>query len=219
MVLDKEEASREYDMRARRYERANKLITAILNDLLDDLSARYGVREGLYVVGEPKSFASFYRKATTKYVCKSVDEAFERVRDLARVRVVCPTLDDCGSLLEMLLKQKAVFVDERTIEDYIAEPSKTGYRAIHLEAWVEVTVSEDKVSVPVEVQIRSTLQEAWGHYTHSDFYHAEAVPEHIAALMKALSDLLHWSDQHASILVKEVSRQRDEQERSSQQRE
>ena len=181
MALDREEASREYDTRARRYERANQQITAILNALLDDLSARY------------------------------------RVRDLARVRVVCPTLDDCYSLLEMLLKQQAVFVDERTIEDYIADPSPTGYRAIHLEAAVEVTVSEDKVSVPVEVQIRSTLQEAWGHYTHSDFYHAEAAPEHIALLMKALSDLLHWSDRHASILVKEVARQRDEQERSGQQ--
>ncbi|HXA53964.1 MAG TPA: RelA/SpoT domain-containing protein [Solirubrobacteraceae bacterium] len=217
MALDREEASREYDTRARRYERANQQITAILNALLDDLSARYRVREGLYVTGKPKCFSSFYRKATDKYACESLDEAFERVRDLARVRVVCPTLDDCYSLLEMLLKQQAVFVDERTIEDYIADPSPTGYRAIHLEAAVEVTVSEDKVSVPVEVQIRSTLQEAWGHYTHSDFYHAEAAPEHIALLMKALSDLLHWSDRHASILVKEVARQRDEQERSGQQ--
>lgn len=216
MALDRVDANREYEARARRYERANQQIKAILGALLDDLGARYRVREGLKIMGEPKSFPSFYRKATQKYACESLGEAFERVRDLARVRVVCPTLDDCYSLLEMLLVQQAVFVDERKIEDYIADPSPTGYRAIHLEAAVEVTVSEGKVSVPVEVQIRSTLQDAWGHYTQSDFYHAEAVPEHIALLMRELSDLLHWSDRHASILVKEVARQRDEQEESGQ---
>ncbi len=210
MAFGRQEAKAAYDKRARLYQRANKQITSVLNDLLDDLSERYGVREGLYVMGEPKSFKSFYRKATEKYQCGSVDEAFDRVRDLARVRVVCPTLDDCYSLLRLLRRQQAVYVDDTTIEDFIDTPSPTGYRAIHLEAVVNVAFSEDSVGIPVEVQIRSTLQEAWGHYTHTDFYHADAVPEHVGVLMKELSDLLYWSDRHASILVNEVARARDQ---------
>jgi ppGpp synthetase/RelA/SpoT-type nucleotidyltranferase len=207
MAFDRKKAQAAYDARVRIYKRANEEITFVLDALLDDLSKRYGVREGLYVMGEPKSFESFYRKAK-KYRCKSVEEAFKRVRDLSRVRVVCTTLDDCYQLLELLRGQRALYVDESKIEDYIAKSSPTGYRAIHLEVTVDVIDSGSKVGVPVEVQIRSTLQEAWGHYTHADFYHADAVPEHVGTLMRELSDLLFWADRHASNLVGEVSRVR-----------
>jgi ppGpp synthetase/RelA/SpoT-type nucleotidyltranferase len=206
MTLDREEAEAVFVERAVRYRRANDRITSVLNDLLDDLSERYGVREGLVVVGEPKQFGSFYRKATQKYGCETPEEAFERVRDLSRVRVVCQTLDDCYRLLDLLrAAQDILYVDEASIDDLIAKPSRTGYRAIHLEARVDVNVGPEIIGVPVEIQIRSTLQEAWGLYTHADFYHAEAAPDLVAQLMRELSDLLYWTDRHAAILVNEIT--------------
>jgi putative GTP pyrophosphokinase len=211
MAFDREAARAVYEARASRYERANQQIEVILSDLLDDLGDRYGVRDGFYVMGKPKTFDGFYRKATKKYDCDSIEDAFTRVRDLARVRVVCPTLDDCYSLLELLRGQEAVFVDDTKIEDFISTPSPTGYRAIHLEVAIDVTVAGKRIGVPVEIQIRSTLQEAWGHYTHADFYHVDEIPELVGQLMKELSDLLHWSDQHASILVKEIARVRSQE--------
>ncbi len=212
MTLDREVARDAYHERASRYARANEQIERTLNHLLDDLGARYGVREGFYVMGTPKSFESFYRKAMNKYGCESVEEAFATVRDLARVRVVCPTLADCYALLELLRAQESVYVDDTKTEDLIANPSPTGYRAIHLEASVDVSISGETIGIPVEIQIRSTLQEAWGHYTHADFYNAGEVPELVGQLMRRLSDLLYWSDQHASILVTQitVARQQDE---------
>lgn len=210
MPLDEEETRVAFARKARQYERANVRITQILNDLLDDLSDKYGVREGLTVMGEPKPFESFYRKATEKYECETVDEAFEKVRDLSRVRVVCQTLDDCYQLLELLrAAQEVVYVDETSIEDRIGNPSRTGYRAIHLEVRVDVSIGDEMVGVPVEVQIRSSLQEAWGHFTHGDFYHAEAAPELIATLMQELSTLLYWADRHAALLVREIAKADD----------
>jgi ppGpp synthetase/RelA/SpoT-type nucleotidyltranferase len=208
MALDRETAQATYEARASKYARANTQISMLLGNLLADLGERYGVRDGFYVMGEPKAFDSFYRKATEKYHCGSVEEAFVAVRDLARVRVVCPTLDDCYALVELLKEQQAIYVDDAKVDDFIERPSRTGYRAIHLEAAIDVSLSGKMIGVPVEIQIRSALQEAWGHFTHADFYGADEVPELVGRLMRELSDLLYWADQHARILVKESTRGR-----------
>jgi ppGpp synthetase/RelA/SpoT-type nucleotidyltranferase len=210
MAVDKDELEAAFEERKARYVRANTRIKEILNAFLDDLSQRYGVREGLMVVGNPKEFKSFHKKATEKYDCQSVDEAFDRVRDLSRVRVLCHTLDDCYRLLTMLQEQQFLWVDPAKIEDWIAKPSPTGYRAIHLEVMVDVPVAGEQIGVPVEVQIRTMLQEAWGFYTHGDFYKGIDVTPLIASLMRDFSDLLYWSDRHANLLVDEVARVRRE---------
>lgn len=212
MTLSKDELSKAFEERKARYERANESIKVTLNAFLDDLSKRYGVREGLMVLGDPKSFESFHKKASEKYKCKNVEEAFERVRDLSRVRVLCHTLSDCRRLLEMLQEQKHLFVDASKIEDMIEKPTKTGYRAIHLEVKVDVPVGGETVGVPVEVQIRTILQEAWGFYTHGDFYKGTEVTPVIAALMREFSTLLYWADRHAVLLVDEVAQARAEAE-------
>jgi ppGpp synthetase/RelA/SpoT-type nucleotidyltranferase len=210
VTVARDELEAAFEERKARYVRANTVIKETLNALLDDLSKRYGVREGLMVIGEAKGFKSFFKKATEKYDCQSVDEAFDRVRDLSRVRVLCHTLDDCYRLLRMLQEQQFLWVDPAKIEDRIASPTKTGYRAIHLEVIVDVPVGGEQVGVPVEVQIRTMLQEAWGFYTHGDFYKGIDVTPVIAKLMREFSDLLFWSDRHANLLVDEVAGARTE---------
>jgi putative GTP pyrophosphokinase len=210
MGFTKEELEAAFEERKARYVRANKQIKETLEALLDDLSKRYGVREGLIVLGEPKEFSSFHRKAAEKYKCETVEVAFEQVRDLSRVRVLCPTLSDCDRLVQMLQEQSHLFVDPVKIERQIENPSSTGYRAIHLEARVDVPVGTETVGVPVEVQIRTILQEAWGFYTHGDFYKGTPVTPVIADLMREFSTLLHWADRHAVLLVDEVARVREE---------
>lgn len=211
MGLEAGELRTAFDEKESQYKRANGQLKDLLNALLDDLSQRYGVRAGLLVLGEPKSFESFYKKATEKYDCQSVDEAFEKVRDLARVRVICHTLDDCFALVDLLREQEVVYVDESSIEMWIEEPSETGYRAIHLEVSVDVPVGTKKIATPCEVQIRTALQEAWGHYTHADFYKGVVVPELVRNLMRELSDLLYYTDRHAGLLINEIARARSEQ--------
>jgi ppGpp synthetase/RelA/SpoT-type nucleotidyltranferase len=206
----KEELEAAFEEKKDRYVRANRLIKETLDALLNDLSKRYGVRDGLIVLGEPKKFVSFHKKATEKYECETIEDAFEQVRDLSRVRVLCPTLSDCDRLVQMLQEQNHLFVDPVKIERQIENQSETGYRAIHLEARVDVPVGIDTVGVPVEVQIRTILQEAWGFYTHGDFYKGTPVTPVIANLMREFSTLLYWADRHAVLLVDEVARVRAE---------
>jgi putative GTP pyrophosphokinase len=210
VTLDPEELRASFADRGARYKRATETIKGILRAHLEDLSRQYGVREEPLVIGEPKTFDSFLRKATTKYQCETIDEAYALVRDLARVRVVCPTLSDVRALVRMLEEQESLFVDETSIKDQSTQPSVTGYRAIHLEVSVNVSVDGASIAVPVEVQIRTALQEAWGGFTHAEFYRAEEVPEFMAALMRELSDLLHWSDKHADAVVKRLAELREE---------
>ena len=211
MAVDVEELRKAFQGEESRFARANTRIKEILNGLLDDLSQKYGFREGLMVVGEPKPFESFCRKANEKYDCKSVDEAFEKVQDLARVRVICHTLDDCVALVEMLREQEVVYVDESSIEVRIEKPSDTGYRAIHLQVSVDVPVGSRTVSTPCEVQIRTALQEAWGYYTHADFYRGVDLPDLVRNLMRELSELLYYADRQAALLMAETARHRAEQ--------
>jgi ppGpp synthetase/RelA/SpoT-type nucleotidyltranferase len=85
-------------------------------------------------------------------------------------------------------------------------PRENGYRAIHLQVEADVAVEAKQIAAPVEVQIRSTLQEAWGHYTHADFYHADTGPDLIINMTRELSDLLYWADKHAATLVDELAK-------------
>jgi len=113
-------------------------------------------------------------------------------------------LDDCNQLLEMLRKQDVLFVDETSIKNYIENPSPTGYRAIHVDVSIEVQSGAKRESIPVEIQIRTAIQEAWGHFTHSDFYKYAGDTPLIRDLMCEFSDLLYWSDKHADRLIKEM---------------
>jgi ppGpp synthetase/RelA/SpoT-type nucleotidyltranferase len=209
MPLRRHELQSAFATRQAQYARATEHLKSLLNGLLDDLSEKYGVRDGLLVLGEPKSFESFYRKATDKYSSQTVEDAFTHVRDLARARVVCPTLDDSYHIVDMLRHQEVVRVVESSIDDMIQCPSPTGYRAIHLEVLLETPFGSHTLTTPAELQIRTALQEAWGHFTHADFYKDDAdVPILPQTLMRQLSDLLYYTDQQAATLINELARVR-----------
>lgn len=111
--------------------------------------------------------------------------------------------------IAILRAQNAIFVDETSIQDFIATPSPTGYRAIHLEVSVDVPDGTATVSVPVELQIRSALQEAWGHFTHAEFYRGNNPNDLVRDLMRQFSELLYWSDKHAARMLEEMNPRAD----------
>lgn len=195
-----------YDANIDRYARATERLRAILKELLDDLSERYGMSKG-YITGEPKSFESLARKLEReKYKdLTSAEECFDAVGDIGRARVVFPTLSDCESLLSLLRDQGAISVVEKSLENFIEEPSETGYRAIHVEVRVDCFIDGHPVAVPCELQIKTILQDAWGYYTHADFYKGGGVPSLVGDLMRDLSDLLHYTDRQANRLLAEVA--------------
>lgn len=207
MALSKSALHRRYNKDLERYKRANDDLKRLVERLLTDLSDRYRVRPTT-VFGEMKKFDDFYEKALDKESKGEVTtnaECFEKIRDIARARVVCQTLEDCNRLHQLLLDNQDVFVNE--VETELWAPSVTGYRAIHLSVEVDVNVGGDAFAVPCELQILSALQNCWTLYTHEDFYKGADVGPLVDDLMRELSDLLYVADKVADRLIREVEQE------------
>jgi ppGpp synthetase/RelA/SpoT-type nucleotidyltranferase len=160
------------------------------------------------VTGEMKTFKSFADKALRYQDEGRADTTaacFAEIGDIVRARVTCQTLSDVERLRTLLGENQAILVGGAKIFDF-KDRTSTGYRALHLNAHVEVPEGNHRVAVPCEVQIHTSLQYAWGLYTHKDFYKGDDVPGLVRELMIQLSDLLHVADHVADELIREVER-------------
>jgi putative GTP pyrophosphokinase len=98
----------------------------------------------------------------------------EVITDLIGARVICWFVDDCYGMLDYIQATKQFRIKPLSLEDYIKDPKRTGYRSIHLLADISYdrlkiyrkqrTVVEDIMIC--EIQIRTKLQDAWAEFTH-----------------------------------------------------
>lgn len=110
-------------------------------------------------------------------------EGLRQIRDVAGIRVVTPFEDDIYKLADALQNQTGLFVSR--VKDYVDEPAnpkyekysynpawqrkgpkENGYASLHMTICVEVFFLGNKVTVPVEVQIRDKTMDAWAAIEH-----------------------------------------------------
>ena len=130
-------------------------------------------REAVDVHSRVKSLTSFLRKLE-KTDWPMFGYPTEVITDLVGARVICWFVDDCYGMLDYIQATRQFRIKPRSLEDYIRDPKRTGYRAIHLLADVSYdrvktygeqrTVVEDRMIC--EIQIRTKLQDAWAEFTH-----------------------------------------------------
>jgi putative GTP pyrophosphokinase len=153
-------------------------ISQVLKIRLGRLASAYTVenelpREAVDVYSRVKSLTSFLRKLE-KTNWPMFSYPTEVITDLIAARVICWFVDDCYGMLEYIQATRQFRIKPRSVEDYIRDPKRTGYRAIHLLADVSYdrvktyrkrrTVVED--TMICEIQIRTKLQDAWAEFTH-----------------------------------------------------
>jgi putative GTP pyrophosphokinase len=153
-------------------------ISQVLKIRLDQLASAYSVenklpRKAVVVQSRVKSLTSFLRKLK-KTGWPMFGYPTEVIADLIGARVICWFVDDCYGMLEYIQATRQFQIKPRSLEDYIIDPKRTGYRAIHLLADVSYdrvktyrekrTVVEDRMIC--EIQIRTKLQDAWAEFTH-----------------------------------------------------
>ena len=122
------------------------------------------------------------------------------IKDLIGARVVCWFVDDCYGMLDFIKASqhfKAPSENAYPLKDFIKSPQSTGYRALHVFAYVpydgvrkvgeNLTVISQEILC--EIQIRSKLQDAWGDITHEFFYKAKAHGIRNQALETFLADV------------------------------
>ena len=153
-------------------------ISQLLKIRLDQLASAYTVenelpREAVYVHSRVKSLTSFLAKLE-KTNWPMFRYPTEVITDLIGARVICWFVDDCYGMLDYIQATKQFRIMPRSLEDYIIDPKRTGYRSIHILADIsydrvktyrkERTVVEDRMIC--EIQIRTKLQDAWAEFTH-----------------------------------------------------
>jgi hypothetical protein len=133
----------------------------------------------------------------------------DRANDLVGYRLVCNNLEDvkrARDLLEQSLTKKAISVAP---QDYIRRPKPTGYRAIHLNVRIPVSLDGDTQEINCEVQLRSLLQDGWARLSRADIYTAErSLSRPVLRGAKRLAELLSVADQIAQDLREEITRPR-----------
>jgi len=142
-----------------------------------------------------KSFDSFYDKILRKEISGN---PFEKVSDIAGVRIICLYRSDLKLLSELIYDNFDILSadTERTRRE-----TSFGYMADHYVVRLKPEVRgkryDDIKSLPCEIQVRTILMDAWASVSHHLDYKKEIdIPSELRKDFNAVSGLLYAADTH-----------------------
>lgn len=169
-----------YTDRARAWEAA--LVTAqtfldtIADEILDNLD-RDRLNADTARIKDPARAADKIRRRIAEgriTMPQTPDDVARALSDIVGVKVLCKSPRDLTAFTEKLVEaceSAHCPIDfAETPVDYVTYPKPSGYRAFHAVLVVGVATHQGMVSVKVEVQVKTRLQDAWGELTHEDMY-------------------------------------------------
>lgn len=107
-------------------------------------------------------------------------------------------MEDCYGMLNQINSSKNIKTRKDSLEDYINQLKKTGYRSIHILADIlyNAVVKEnsdrtkfDQQDFVCEIQIRTKLQDFWGDLTHEFHYTRKEFGENQSTYEKLVSEM------------------------------
>lgn len=172
-----------------RYQAAIREVQTKLEILDDEFQMKHKRNPIHHMQSRMKSIQSMMEKLARRNAPRSISSAVENLTDIAGIRVICSYLQDVYTVAELLTQQDDIHVVR--VRDYIKTPKENGYRSLHLVVEIPVFLSEGRVMVPVEVQIRTIAMDFWASLEHSLRYKAQgSVPEDISQeLIQTASDI------------------------------
>lgn len=189
-----------------RYQSALREVRTKLEILDDEFQMRHSRNPIHHMESRIKSPQSIAQKLRRKGLSVSCEAAMDNLNDIAGIRVVCAYLNDTYTIAGLLTGQDDIELVQT--RDYIASPKPNGYRSLHLIVRVPVFLSEGKLLLPVEVQIRTIAMDFWASLEHQLRYKEAAhVPEELNhQLLSAANriaeldgDMQHIHDQMAAL--------------------
>lgn len=193
-----------YKRRLPFFEQTRTEITSIIQGHLRRIGNKYLARVRL-VEARIKSFESL----TEKIIRKNwpITEVWELAEDLVGFRIVCQNLEDVYRIKDIMLSDKRLEL-KGAIQDRIAEPDTSGYRAIQFNIVYKLKISDKASPIPItcEIQIKTMLQDSWASLVHRDIYkEGSHLPEGVLTLSRRLSELLATADNIAQDIRDQVS--------------
>ncbi len=185
----------EYKRRFPAMQQAKRKLDSLLREVISTIEDRTLVRAQLSDL-RIKTLQSLRRKAA-RDGCKA-QQAITHSGDLVGGRVVCNNTEDVYRFVEILKERLHGDSGAFDVQDWIANPSDRGYRALHVNFPLDASQSVAPELVPCEVQIRTRLQDAWAELTHDDIYKQPDLPQDLRARSSDLAEVLAAADKNAS---------------------
>lgn len=189
-----------------RYQSALREVRTKLEILDDEFQMRHSRNPIHHMESRIKSPQSIAQKLRRKGLPVTPEAAMDNLNDIAGIRVVCAYLNDTYTIAGLLTGQDDIELVQT--RDYIASPKPNGYRSLHLIVRVPVFLSEGKLLLPVEVQIRTIAMDFWASLEHQLRYKEAAhVPEELNHQLLSAADRIaeldgdmqHIHDQMAAL--------------------
>ena len=172
----------------------------ILNDEFQHVH-RYNPIE--HIKSRVKTSESIVKKLKNHGQESNIDNMIKYLNDIAGIRVICSFTTDIYRIADMLKRQNDIRVI--SVKDYIKNPKPSGYKSYHMIISLPIYLSEEKVDVKVEIQIRTVAMDFWASLEHKINYKFETtVPEHIKEELYACARMVSELDAKMLSLNEEV---------------
>ena len=193
-----------YKGRRNDFVEARNAVRQIIKGILPKVDPTGLVRTHL-IQSRIKSRASLAAKAKKKGW--SPQDALSRAPDIIGARVVCENIEDVPRVAELLREALEPRCSTLAVQIHDRKP-ESGYRATHVNGYLQIGSPLHPTFVPFEVQVRTLLQDAWGKLTHRDVYKGADVPELHRKLAERLADLLDTADQIAQDIREDLTQRK-----------
>lgn len=190
------------------YSAAIREINARLTTLDADFSYKNRHNPIHHIESRIKSLSSIIKKLQNTNFPVSMNSAKKNLHDIAGVRVVCRYVDDIYRIADLLLAQDDISLILE--KNYIKNPKPNGYRSLHIVVDVPVYMSQGKLFVPVEIQIRTVAMDFWATLEHGIRYKAtEEVSQRIVDELRECADVITETDYKMQEIFKALQQVND----------
>lgn len=201
-----EELQEAIDNMSLQYNSALKVLEMRLKILSDDFDKKHSYMPIHHVKSRLKTFESIMEKAARYNIedpINNLDTIRRELLDIAGLRVICNYEEDIRTMSNLLLGQEDI--DMIKVKDYCDKPKESGYRSLHIVAAVPVYLVKRMKKIPVEIQFRSIVMDAWASLEHELRYKNKgALSLDIVDSLKDCAEKLHNIDERMSKVRHEV---------------
>ena len=170
------------------YNSAIKELKTRLDILSDDFDKKHSYMPIHHVHSRLKTFESIIEKATRYGIedpLNNLDTVRREILDIAGIRVVCNYEEDLSTMSSLLLSQEDI--EMIRVKDYCDNPK------------------DKRKMVPVEIQFRSVMMDAWASLEHELRYKNKGnLAQEIVDTLKECAENLHEVDETMSRVRHEV---------------
>ena len=188
------------------YSSAIKVLETRLRIISDDFDKKHSYMPIHHVHSRLKTFESIMEKAGRYEIedpINNLDVVRREILDIAGIRVICNYEEDLHTMSNLLLAQEDI--DMIKVKDYCDKPKDSGYRSLHVVVAVPVYLVGMMKKVPVEIQFRSIVMDAWASLEHELRYKNKgALTQDIVDSLKECAESLHYIDERLSRVRHEV---------------